>query len=373
MMRRCAYFKSSAANFPEVWISIFWQSLLGPSQPADPVPLQSDEDKSNFKDWLQRPEEWDATATWAWGLPSQWYSALRWWVLKDGSCSEYMLLDVAETETLDLVWLSTTRVSLYMTRTSGTAYIRDITAPVCAGMKLAMAAAWEGKGNRRPRPTAAESDVSRSPGSARTPTRLQQGRAAREDPGMASPLHGEEALTGRGSPSLTSEEQDGSMGSRVAAGRDRRIQETTDRLLPLGDSPHLPTAGRWSASPFQQQVSWVWAEHQQQELYRKVTQRVAELGKDMFEAPTSAQWMWDTLIGGVVTWQKQREDISSQLQQVYLYRLDEETQMVRMEIDFLRDKAKVADWAGWQDTLRHALSPTERVQTRHLMPTHLLC
>jgi hypothetical protein len=132
----------------------------------------------------------------------------------------------------------------------------------------------------------------------------------------------------------------------------------------MGDSLHLPTAGQWSASPFQQQVYWVWAEHQQQELYLRVAQRVAEIGRDTFEAPTSAQWMWDTLIGGVMAWQKQRTDISSRLQQVYLYRLEEETQMVRMELDFLRDKAKVADWAGWQDSLCHDLSSEELVQLK---------
>jgi hypothetical protein len=104
---------------------------------------------------------------------------------------------------------------------------------------------------------------------------------------------------------------------------------------------------------------------------------VAELGQVMFRAPTTEQWLWETLIGGVVTWQRQREDISSQVQQVFLFRLDGETQMVRMEMDFLRDQAKVADWARWQDTLRHDLSQTERKQlkerTRHLMPTPLLC
>jgi hypothetical protein len=84
----------------------------GPSQSKELMPLQSDADKADLRDWLQRPLEWDAKAMWAWGLPPRWYSALRWWVLKDGSYSEEMLLDVAETKTLDLVWLSNTRKEL---------------------------------------------------------------------------------------------------------------------------------------------------------------------------------------------------------------------------------------------------------------------
>jgi hypothetical protein len=204
----------------------------GPRQPEDPRPLQSDVDKAAVTAWLQRPLEWDATAMWAWGLPPLWYSALRWWVLKDGSYSEEMLLDVAATETLDLVWLSTTRVSLYMLSASGQEYVIDMTTIVCAGMEIAMAAAWEGKGIMRPRPTAVAWDGSRAPGRANTPPRIQRGVAvpAASDV-FVSPSGGEDAMTGRGSPSLTSEKQDGSLGSRVAAGRDRRVQEMTDRLL----------------------------------------------------------------------------------------------------------------------------------------------
>jgi hypothetical protein len=112
----------------------------------------------------------------------------------------------------------------------------------------------------------------------------------------------------------------------------------------------------------------MWAEHHQHELYVRVAQRVEEIGIGTFEAPTSAQWM---------SWQKQCNDISSRLQQVYLYRLEEETNLIRIELYFLRDKATVEDRAGWQDSLHHDLSAGERLQlrdrTRHLMPTPLLC
>jgi hypothetical protein len=55
-----------------------FDSEPGPHQPAVPVPLQSAADALDFKDWLRRPEEWETTATWAWGLPVRWYSALQW-------------------------------------------------------------------------------------------------------------------------------------------------------------------------------------------------------------------------------------------------------------------------------------------------------
>jgi hypothetical protein len=155
---------------------------------------------------------------------------------------------VAETETLDLVWLSTTRVHLFLTRALGGEYVRDITAQICAGLEIAMTAAWEGKGDRRPRPTVGDRDASL--GSASSPTRTQQRAVSQEEPQRAYDP------TGGGSPSLTSEEQEESTGSRAAAAQDRRVQETTERLLAMEDSPHLPTAGQWSASSFQQQVYW---------------------------------------------------------------------------------------------------------------------
>jgi hypothetical protein len=61
-------------------------------------------------------------------------------------------------------------------------------------------------------------------------------------------------------------------------------------------------------------------------------------------APTTEKWMLDTIIGGVISWQRQRTDISNRLSQVYLFRLEEELQMVKMELDLLRNKARVLKW-----------------------------
>jgi hypothetical protein len=81
---------------------------------------------------------------------------MQWWVLRDGSYTDSTLLHVACPQTLDLVWLSTTKVDLYLTDDSGDDYTVSITREVCEGMELVMAAAWEGKGTMRPRPTAVD-------------------------------------------------------------------------------------------------------------------------------------------------------------------------------------------------------------------------
>jgi hypothetical protein len=96
-----------------------------------------------------------------------------------------------------------------------------------------------------PRPTAVDSAAPRHTMRRLAPTRIQRGMATPDAHGtLDSSLRGDYAEKGGGSPSLTSEEQEVYTGSRAVAAQDRRVQETTDRLLSTGDSPHLPQKGQ---------------------------------------------------------------------------------------------------------------------------------